>query len=146
MAARAAAVAWADNEEQRLRAEKDQGQNAVGEDITRLTPKVVSTTSVFLIKKSTTQRFLRLTHGGKIRDAAALPDYGWHDLRHSCASFLARRGASLLEIGSVLGHKSANMTVRYAHLTPGQPVKGRIELDALLAASRLNKRRAWPFA
>jgi len=41
----------------------------------------------------------------------------WHDMRHSCASFLARNGASLLEIGAVLGHRSANTTKRYAHLT-----------------------------
>jgi integrase len=48
---------------------------------------------------------------------AGITDFCWHDLRHSCASFLAMSGASLLEIGAVLGHKSANMTKRYAHLS-----------------------------
>lgn len=38
-------------------------------------------------------------------------------MRHTTASFLAANGASLLEIGAVLGHKSANTTKRYAHLT-----------------------------
>ena len=48
---------------------------------------------------------------------AGIEHFRWHDLRHSCASFLARNGASLLEIGNVLGHKSANTTKRYAHLS-----------------------------
>ena len=40
----------------------------------------------------------------------------FHGLRHSCASFLAANGASLLEIGSVLGHQSLQSTGRYSHL------------------------------
>lgn len=48
---------------------------------------------------------------------AQISNFRWHDLRHSAASFLAKRGASLLEIGSILGHRSANTTKRYAHLT-----------------------------
>lgn len=48
---------------------------------------------------------------------AGISNFRWHDLRHSCASFLAKGGASLIEIGAVLGHKSANTTKRYAHLT-----------------------------
>lgn len=41
----------------------------------------------------------------------------FHDLRHTCASYLAQNGAGLLEIADVLGHKSLKMTQRYAHLT-----------------------------
>lgn len=48
---------------------------------------------------------------------AGIESFRWHDLRHSAASFLAKGGANLLEIGAVLGHKSANTTKRYAHLT-----------------------------
>lgn len=47
---------------------------------------------------------------------ADIDGFRWHDLRHSAASFLAKGGASLVEIGAVLGHKSANTTKRYAHL------------------------------
>jgi integrase len=68
----------------------------------------------------------------KIYDAAGLDDFHWHDLRHTCASMLAQNGATLLEIGSVLGHKSPSMTMKYAHLVQGAPVKGHAELDALL--------------
>ena len=39
-----------------------------------------------------------------------------HDLRHSRASALARSGASLPQIGRVLGHSAAATTQRYAHL------------------------------
>jgi integrase len=39
-----------------------------------------------------------------------------HDLRHSRASALARSGASLMQIGRVLGHSAPATTQRYAHL------------------------------
>jgi len=45
-----------------------------------------------------------------------IQDFRWHDLRHSCASYLAMNGASLLEIADVLGHKQISVTQRYAHL------------------------------
>jgi site-specific recombinase XerD len=67
-----------------------------------------------------------------IRDAAGLRDFRWHDLRHSCASFLAQNGATLLEIGAVLGHRSTSATRRYAHLVEGEPVKAHAALDAKL--------------
>ena len=38
-----------------------------------------------------------------------------HDLRHSRASSLARNGASLMQIGKVLGHTAPATTARYAH-------------------------------
>lgn len=69
-----------------------------------------------------------------IRDAAKLQDFKWHDLRHSCASFLAQNGANLLQIGAVLGHKSPSMTQRYAHLVKAAPVTGHENLDAKLNA------------
>lgn len=67
-----------------------------------------------------------------IRDAAGLADFRWHDMRHSCASFLAQQGATLLEIGSVLGHRSPTVTQRYAHLIQGAPVTGHTKLDEKL--------------
>jgi integrase len=44
------------------------------------------------------------------------PDVRIHDLRHSRASALARGGASLMQIGKVLGHSAPATTARYAHL------------------------------
>lgn len=40
----------------------------------------------------------------------------FHTLRHSHASWLAKRGAPLLAIADSLGHKSLAMTKRYSHL------------------------------
>lgn len=48
---------------------------------------------------------------------AELVNFRFHDLRHSAASYLAMNGASLLEIGEILGHKTLSMVKRYAHLT-----------------------------
>ena len=39
-----------------------------------------------------------------------------HDLRHSRASSLARNGASLVQIGKLLGHTAPITTARYLHL------------------------------
>ncbi|QQG35391.1 MAG: site-specific integrase [Micavibrio aeruginosavorus] len=40
---------------------------------------------------------------------AAIPDFRFHDLRHSAASYLAMNGATLAEISEVLGHKTLAM-------------------------------------
>jgi integrase len=74
-----------------------------------------------------------------VRKEAGLHDFRWHDLRHSCASFLAQQGANLLEIGSVLGHKSPSMTKRYSHLVEGAPVTGHTKLDEKLLGDRREK-------
>jgi integrase len=52
----------------------------------------------------------------KVLEDADIKDFRFHDLRHSCASYLAQSGASLLEIADVLGHKQISVTKRYAHL------------------------------
>lgn len=48
---------------------------------------------------------------------AGVSNFRWHDLRHSCASYLAMNGATLAEIAEVLGHKTLAMVKRYAHLS-----------------------------
>jgi integrase len=67
-----------------------------------------------------------------IRRQARLQNFRWHDLRHSCASLLAQNGSNLLEIGSVLGHRSPASTKRYAHLVEQRPVTGHPKLDEKL--------------
>jgi integrase len=51
-----------------------------------------------------------------LRKAANVPDVRLHDLRHTYASVLASSGLSLPIIGSLLGHTTAQTTLRYAHL------------------------------
>ena len=47
---------------------------------------------------------------------AQIEDFHFHDLRHTAASYLAMKGATLAEIAEVLGHKTLAMVKRYAHL------------------------------
>jgi len=51
--------------------------------------------------------------------AARVQRFRFHDLRHTCASYLAQHGASLLEVADVLGHKTVRMAARYSHLSAG---------------------------
>lgn len=71
-----------------------------------------------------------------IKAAAKVDDCRWHDLRHSCASYLAQNGASLIEIATVLGHKSLVATKRYAHLIPGAKVTGHDKLNAKIESAK----------
>jgi integrase len=80
-----------------------------------------------------TKSHLRI-HWLIVREAAGLIDFKWHDLRHSCASFLAQNGASLVEIGSVLGHSSPSITAKYSHLVAGKAVTGADKLAEKLSA------------
>lgn len=45
-------------------------------------------------------------------------DFHFHDLRHTCASYLRMQGVDLLTIAEILGHKDLKMTRRYAHVAP----------------------------
>ena len=68
-----------------------------------------------------------------VRKAASLVNFKWHDLRHTCASFLLQNKASLSEVQSVLGHKSIISTERYAHLAEAKAVTGADKLAEKLA-------------
>lgn len=58
-------------------------------------------------------------HWREALQGARVRHFRFHDLRHTCASYLAQSGASLLEIADVLGHRQLAMTKRYSHLTTG---------------------------
>jgi len=58
-------------------------------------------------------------HWRQALETAGIEDFRFHDLRHTCASYLAGDGATLLEIADVLGHRSLRVTLRYVHLGTG---------------------------
>jgi hypothetical protein len=47
-----------------------------------------------------------------------IPDFHWHDLRHTFISRLVMAGVSLLIVQKLAGHSDPKMTSRYAHLDP----------------------------
>lgn len=49
---------------------------------------------------------------------AALDDFRFHDLRHTCATWMRMAGADLADICEALGHSSVAVTMRYAHIEP----------------------------
>lgn len=69
----------------------------------------------------------------RARAAVELGDVHFHDLRHSAASEMVNAGVDLYTVGSVLGHRDARSTQRYAHLAH----------ETLAAAvGKIGKRRA----
>ncbi len=46
---------------------------------------------------------------------AGLINFRFHDLRHTAASYMAMSGATQGELMALLGHRSPQMTRRYAH-------------------------------
>jgi|SRR5580658_435289 integrase len=57
--------------------------------------------------------FPRVERGGKRRWYIR-----FHDLRHTFASHWVMKGGDLFKLQKILGHKTVQMTMRYAHLAP----------------------------
>lgn len=55
----------------------------------------------------------------------------FHTLRHTYASWLVMKGVDLYTTQKLMGHKSNQMTQRYAHLAPGYLEKAVNSLDSI---------------
>ena len=52
-----------------------------------------------------------------------------HTLRHTCASRLVQRGVGLKVVQQWMGHKTIQVTMRYAHLAPGHLMEAAAVLE-----------------
>jgi integrase len=53
----------------------------------------------------------------RVADAAELPRFSTHTLRHLCLTDLARAGWDLHEIARFAGHRNLSVTQQYVHLS-----------------------------
>lgn len=72
-------------------------------------------------------------------DSAAIPDFRFHDLRHTFASHFVMRTNDLPTLQKILGHHSPSMTQRYAHLSKGHLQVGMLTFDAGMDILTQNK-------
>lgn len=119
-----AGLTWADVD--LVRAEAYVGRTKNGDPrVLPLVPAVVeqleplkagASTLVFRSPRDPERRFQFEPRFHEALQVARIKGATFHTLRHSAASILARNGATLLEIGDILGHRQLQMTKRYSHL------------------------------
>jgi len=62
-------------------------------------------------------------------EAAGIENFTWHCLRHAFASRLVMAGVDIRTVAELMGHKSLQMTMRYAHLAPQHNAQAVAKLD-----------------
>jgi len=67
---------------------------------------------------------------------AGIENFRFHDLRHTFASHMIMRGATIKEVQEILGHKNISMTMRYAHLSQEHKKKAVNRLSGLTAPKK----------
>lgn len=81
----------------------------------------------------------------KAVDKAELEDFRFHDLRHTAASLFASGGCDIMSLQNLLGHKTIEMTQRYAHLMPDSHEKTRRIMCGFLNSSGAKKENTGDF-
>ena len=72
----------------------------------------------------------------RARDAVKLIDFKFHDLRHTCASWMRMGGADIHTVAQLLGHKDLRMAARYQHLSPAFLAEAVGKLDAVFGLKK----------
>jgi len=78
---------------------------------------------------------VRKSFAGALR-RAGIEGFRFHDLRHTYASKLVRRGVPLRVVQAILGHADIKMTLRYSHLSPGDLKSAVAVLDTPTPSSK----------
>ncbi|MEP6935067.1 MAG: site-specific integrase, partial [Nitrospirota bacterium] len=73
------------------------------------------------------------------RTRAGIPDFRFHDLRHTFGTRLAQKSVELYKIQRLSGHKTAMMTQRYTHHSPESLRDGVNVLDPTLRSEEGRK-------
>ena len=58
----------------------------------------------------------------------------FHTLRHTFASWHVERGTPLFQVGTLMGHRTVQMTQRYSHLSPDSARRAAMTLEGALTA------------
>lgn len=66
-------------------------------------------------------------------EKSGIEDFKIHDLRHTFASNLIMAGIDLVTVKELLGHKTIEMTLRYAHLAPDHKMRAVNVLDQIMS-------------
>lgn len=85
----------------------------------KLLPSMERSNYVFVSVRGTGKRLRMNRHW--FEDAvkeAAIAHLTWHDLRHTFASRLVMAGVDIRTVSELMGHKTIQVTMRYAHLAP----------------------------
>ncbi len=77
---------------------------------------VTESGSVFRNRNGAPYRSFRTAFERAVRKSL-IPDFTFHDLRHTFASRLVMSGVDLPTVKDLMGHKNINMTLRYSHLS-----------------------------
>jgi integrase len=85
------------------------------------------------------------TAWAKLLKRANITKFRWHDMRHHFASRLVQKGIPLNTVRDLLGHSSATMSLRYAHLALDQRREAVAKLNEKpLLALTLRLQPGWP--
>lgn len=118
---------------------KNKREIPINEDLEQIFKEIrkeqgLSSKYVFIYGRRTIGRVDRAFKGALRR--ARIENFKFHDLRHTFASHLIMRGASLKEVQELLGHKTMTMTLRYAHLSQEHKKKAVNLLNGLTSSAK----------
>ena len=79
--------------------------------------------------------------GPAVRENAGIRDFTWYCLRHTFASRLTMAGIQLRTVAELMGHKTIQMTMRYAHLAPAHQLSAVENSSPGFLRTRLTRSR-----